>query len=269
MLKYRMITAVILLPLMIAAILKLPPDYFLAMIGLITALGAWEWSALIEFKAIILRVLFVVMILLGSWLALGWHLYILSMMAVGMVYWVWISFAVMRFNAGKLPLGLELSSLRIVSGVVFFITGLLAMVAVRSMLLDGPKWLLLMIVIIMAADSGAYFCGRFWGKTPMAKRVSPKKTWAGFWGGLGVALIASVIGTLCFHLNWSQSVAFWCLSLVATFFSIVGDLSISVMKRQTGIKDSGSLLPGHGGFLDRMDSVYAGMVVFTFGFLWL
>ena len=190
-------------------------------------------------------------------------------MVVGMLYWIWISFAVMRFNSGKLPLGIELPSIRIFSGIVFLITGFLAIITIRGMLVQGPSWLLLMMIIIMAADTGAYFSGRYWGKKPMAERVSPKKTWAGFWGGLVVALLVSIIGTWFFNLNWSQRLAFWCLSIVAAFFSMVGDLSISVMKRQTGIKDSGSLLPGHGGFLDRMDSMFPGMVVFTLGFLWL
>lgn len=256
---------------MIAAILKLPTHYFIGLIALVTALGAWEWSSLIVFKAAFLRVMYVVMVLLGLYLSmyLMVHNMVLPLMVVGLVYWVWISFAVMRFNAGKSPLGVEVPSLRVFSGLVFFVTGFLAIVAIRTMLLNGPSWLLLMIVIIMAADSGAYFCGRLWGKKPMAERVSPKKTWAGFWGGLGIALIASIIGVIIFRLSWSQSIAFCCLSIVATFFSIIGDLSISVMKRQTGIKDSGSLLPGHGGFLDRMDSIYAGMVIFTLGFLWL
>ncbi len=260
---------------MIAAILKLPTVYFDTLIALITALGAWEWSALIEFKALFLRALFVVMIIIGLYL-LWINLYtpnILAVtamgMALGLIYWIWISFAVLCFNIGKHPLGLEMPSLRIVSGIVFFIAGFLAIIAVRSMLLHGAQWLLAMILIIMATDSGAYFCGRFFGKTLMAKRVSPKKTWAGFWGGLLIALIASIITTYCFGLAWPQSFAFWCLSLVAAFFSMVGDLSISVMKRQAGVKDSGRLLPGHGGFLDRMDSVYAGMVIFAFGFLWL
>jgi phosphatidate cytidylyltransferase len=271
LLKYRIITAIIFLPLMVAAILKLPLDYFIGLMAIVTALGAWEWSALIGFKHVFLRVLFTVMILLGLYLGLyiGRHGAMLPIMVVGLLYWVWISFVVMRFNAGKTPLGIEVASIRVFSGIVFFVTGFMAIIGIRGMLQNGPGWLLLMIVIIMAADSGAYFSGRLWGTTPMAKRVSPKKTWAGFWGGLVIALIASVVGTLIFRLNWSQCIAFWCLSLVATFFSMIGDLSISVMKRQTGIKDSGSLLPGHGGFLDRMDSVYAGMVFFILGFLWL
>lgn len=267
MLKYRLLTALILLPLVIAAILKLPFYYFIGFIGIITALGAWEWSALVGFNHVLLRSLYVIAIMLGSWLCM--HQQIMPIMVVGALYWVWISFAVMRFNAGKLPLGLEAAAVRVFSGIVFFITGFLAIITIRTMLFNGPEWLLLMVIIIMATDTGAYFCGRLWGKKPMAERVSPKKTWAGFWGGLVIAVVVSIIGSYFFELQWTQRIAFWCLSLVAAFFSIVGDLSISVMKRQTGIKDSGSLLPGHGGFLDRMDSIYSGMVIFTLGFLWL
>ncbi len=282
MLKLRIITALILLPLLIAAILLLPNVYFKAVLGLITLLGAWEWSALVDFKSkrlsqsLALRGLFVIVIAVGLYLgvrvseqAQDIHTNVLSLMIIGIVYWVWITFAVMRFNAGKSPLGLEFGSLRVFSGIVFFITGFVAILAVRGMYLDGSYWLLLMVVVIMAADSGAYFCGRLWGKTPLAERVSPKKTWAGFWGGLIIAAIMSFVGSYFFNLNWSQALSFCCLSLVAAFFSIMGDLSISVMKRQTGLKDSGSLLPGHGGFLDRMDSIFSGMVIFALGFLWL
>lgn len=267
MLKYRLITALILLPLLIAAILKLPLHYFMAFVGLITLLGAWEWSALVGYTSPLLRAIFVVMIGLGLWLCL--FVSIKVVMAIGIIYWVWISFSVMRFNAEKSPWGLEIPSVRIFSGMVFLLSGFVAIMSVRNMLADGPYWLLLMFIIIMAADTGAYFTGRALGKKPMAEKVSPKKTWAGFWGGLGLALVVSIIGTCFFDLNWSSRIAFWCISLVAAFFSVIGDLSISVMKRQTSIKDSGSLLPGHGGFLDRMDSIYAGMVIFAFGFLWL
>lgn len=267
MLKYRLFTAIILLPLLIAAIFKLPFAYFIAMIAVFTLLGAWEWSALIGFSQSVLRFVFVLMIACGLWFIHDVNLQ-LSML-VGLIYWIWICFAVLFFNAGRQPLGLQLPSLRIVSGIAFLLLGFLAIIALRHLLKDGPGWLLLMLLVIMAADTGAYFCGRLLGKRQMAARVSPKKTWVGFWGGLGLALVVAIIGSFCFDLNWTQRATFWGVSVIASFFSVIGDLSISVMKRQTGIKDSGSLLPGHGGFLDRLDSIYAGMVIFAVGLLWL
>ena len=267
MLKYRILTALILLPLLVAAILKLPMSYFTLLLAFITALGAWEWSGLVGFKAPLLRGIFVVAIILG--LALSFFVNPIALIVVGLLYWLWVCFAVMRFNAGKSPLGLELPSLRIFSGVIFLVCGFVAVIAVRTFLPNGPAWLLVMFFVIAAADTGAYFSGRAFGKKQMAKLVSPNKTWAGFWGGFLLALLVSIIGTFFLNLNWSSRIAFWCLSLIAAFFSVIGDLSISVMKRQVNAKDSGGLLPGHGGFLDRLDSVYAGMVIFALGSLWL
>lgn len=267
MLKYRLLTAVILLPLLIAAILKLPFVYFASFVAVVTLLASWEWSALIGFNQQLLRFIFVLMIACGLWFCHAINLQVV--MLIGLIYWIWICLAVLFYNAGKQPLGLQLPSLRIVSAIAFFLPGFLAILALRHILKDGPEWVLLMLLVIMAADTGAYFCGRFWGKKQLAARVSPKKTWAGFWGGISLALLVAVIGSFFFDLNWAQRGSFWGLSVVASFFSVIGDLSISVMKRQTGIKDSGSLLPGHGGFLDRLDSLYAGMVIFGVGLLWL
>lgn len=276
MLKYRLLTAVVLLPLMIAAILKLPTYYFLGVLGLITLMGAWEWSALIPLRSISSRILYVVLILAAIYFCLGitqpvsnLHSDWLMLMVAGTLYWIWMLFAVMRFNSGKSPLGIEFPSLRVFSGFVFFVAGFIAIIAMRSFSLEGAEWLLLMIIVIMAADSGAYFSGRCWGRKPLAERVSPKKTWAGFWGGLVAASIVSVIGAYFLGFDPSQIAVFWCLGIIATFFSIIGDLSVSVMKRQVSLKDTGTLLPGHGGFLDRMDSVFSGMVIFALGFLWL
>jgi len=268
MLKYRIITAIILLPLLIAAILKLPINYFITLVALITAIGAWEWSGFLNFSSAILRGLYVIVVILGLWLTFFIHF--VPLMIIGILYLLWISFAIIRFNVGKTPLGLELVSIRLIAGILFFMCGFISIMLVRTMLVQyGPQWLLVMFIIIMAADTGAYFTGRLMGNKPLAINVSPKKTWAGFFGGMLFAVVASIIGSLFFQINWHSRFAFWCLSLVAAIFSVIGDLSISVLKRQTKLKDSGSILPGHGGFLDRMDSIYAGMIIFAFSIFWL
>lgn len=270
MLKYRIITALILFPLSVLAIFKLPVLYFFGLMGLLSLMGSWEWSALVGFKAVLLRVIFMIVVALGMWLsAQGSLLSPRVVMVIGLLYWLWVTVAVLRYGEGKLPLGFDLPSVRVLGGVVFLVSGFVAFCTVRSQLVQGSAWLLLMMMIIMAADTGAYTFGRLFGKTPLSPRVSPNKTWEGFWGGLAMGLLVSIIGTFFFNITFYLRIAFWVLSIVAIFFSVIGDLSISMLKRQQDLKDSGGLLPGHGGMLDRMDSVYAGLVIFALGFLWL
>ena len=120
-----------------------------------------------------------------------------------------------------------------------------------------------------AADTGAYFVGRAWGKHLLAERVSPKKTWEGFCGGLVLALIVGVAGSYLLPIDFAQRILIWVLALVAALFSVLGDLLESLLKRQSGVKDSGWLLPGHGGILDRIDSMLPAVTVFVLGMLLL
>lgn len=267
MLKSRIITALILFPLSVLAIFKLPVLYFFGLMAVLTSMGAWEWSSLVGYQHKLLRAVFVVTMLLGMWLSLQADPRII--MVIGLLYWLWVAVAVLRYGEGKLPLGFDLASVRVVAGFAFLVPGFLAFSTIRVQLIHGSAWLLLMMMVIMAADTGAYMFGRLFGKSPLSPLVSPNKTWEGFWGGLLLGLLVSVIGTFFFHITTYQRLAFWVLSLVAIFFSVIGDLSISMLKRQQDVKDTGGLLPGHGGMLDRMDSLYAGMVIFALGFLWL
>lgn len=267
MLKYRLLTALILLPLIFLAVFDLPNIYFFALMAVVTGMGAWEWSGLIGFESVLLRLIFVITIFLGMWLS--FQVDAKTLIVTSLLFWLWMCVAVLRFSEGKLPLGFELPSIRLLGGVVFCVGGFLAFCLIHVHAHQGPAWLLLMLIVIMAADTGAYFVGKSVGKTHLCPRVSPNKTWAGFWGGLIVGLLVSVVGSFYFDISFSRRISFWVLSLVAIFFSVIGDLSVSMLKRQLNRKDTGSLLPGHGGMLDRMDSLYAGMVIFALGFLWL
>ena len=123
-----------------------------------------------------------------------------------------------------------------------------------------------LVLVVVAADVGAYFAGRKFGKHKLAPRVSPAKTWEGVIGGLVAAGIMATIGVRWFGLG---AAPFMVLCAVVVVASIVGDLTESLFKRHAGLKDSGSLLPGHGGVLDRVDSVTAAAPVFAFGLDWL
>lgn len=134
---------------------------------------------------------------------------------------------------------------------------------------DGALRLLFAFVLVWAADIGAYFTGQGFGKHKLAPQVSPGKTWEGLFGGLAWALaVAGVAGHWLFGLQGAAAWgAFLVLSAAVVLLSIVGDLGESLLKRQAGVKDSGTLLPGHGGMLDRIDSLLAALPALALG-LW-
>lgn len=134
----------------------------------------------------------------------------------------------------------------------------------------GAWRLLFALALVWAADVGAYFAGRAFGKRKLAPRVSPGKTWEGVVGGLALALaVAGVAGAWLFRLQGGAWLPFLLLSVAVVLLSIVGDLGESLLKRQAGAKDSGTLLPGHGGMLDRIDSLLAALPAMALGLRWL
>ena len=150
--------------------------------------------------------------------------------------------------------GLQVFS-RLGAGLIYLPFLLVFLVKLREVGEDeGLKWIFLLLVITWAADSGAYFAGRAFGKNKLFPRVSPKKTWEGVFGGVGLGIIVAVL-----FLNWQLTdIPLYhgvILGIILSGVSVVGDLVESMMKRATGVKDSGTILPGHGGVLDRVDSI--------------
>lgn len=119
---------------------------------------------------------------------------------------------------------------------------------------EGGHMIVFVLVVVWFGDTGAYFAGRFLGKTKLYEAVSPKKTWAGAFGGLGGSLLGGLIMKAFFlkKLGWVDVVL---LTLPGAALAQMGDLAESLIKRSTGVKDSGAILPGHGGILDRIDAV--------------
>lgn len=131
------------------------------------------------------------------------------------------------------------------------------------------QWILLLIIIVCAADSAAYFVGRAYGKHLLAPRVSPKKTWEGFWGGLAASLLATILFLKYFNLGQHHFLQWISLATLIFLFSVIGDLLESMLKRLRGVKDSGNWLPGHGGILDRIDALAAAAPAFGLGLMLL
>ncbi|GLR08755.1 phosphatidate cytidylyltransferase [Mixta theicola] len=238
-------------------------------------LAAWEWGQLAGFTSRLQRIWLAVLcgLLLAVMLfTLPPYQHAVQLPQIGGSLWValawWIGalLLVLRYPASA-GFWRHSRALRLIFGVLTIVPFFCGMVALRQYHYDvdhfaGAWWLLYVMILVWGADSGAYMFGRLFGKHKLAPKVSPGKTWEGFFGGLLTsALIAWLFG-LWAPLSVAPGVLLTC-SVIAALASVLGDLTESMFKREAGIKDSGHLIPGHGGILDRIDSLTAAVPVFA------
>lgn len=251
MLKTRIITALILAPCAIAAIYLLPLAWFALVFCTIAALGAYEFAGLAGIESQPGRAVYVlifVALAAASWWA---PQLLVSGLGLGCLLWIFAVAIVLRFPASQALV--QHRWLVAGAGLTVCWSAWAALVVVRSAV-DGGHWVLWSLVVVWGADIGAYFAGRRFGKRKLAPAVSPGKTWEGAWGG---AIASVLFGSIGLYLLGSFSVGWCALLLALVVISVFGDLFESVLKRVAGVKDSGTLLPGHGGILDRIDSIVA------------
>lgn len=257
MLRQRIITALLMAPVALFVILWLPHEVTAVVFALLVLAGAWEWSAFPVFTHRYARWLYVVFVM--TCIAMLWFggagrpqtldavlLAACAWWVAALVWTVFFPSHVSRWSAA-------------VAGVLVLVPAWAALVTLHNL---APRLVLFLILLVVAADVGAYFGGRQFGRHKLAPRVSPGKTWEGVAGGMVAAALMAVIGGYWFNV---QPVVFALLCTVVVAASVVGDLTESLFKRHAGLKDSGSLLPGHGGVLDRVDSVTAAAPVFLLG----
>lgn len=264
MLKQRIITALILAPLVIAGIIYSSPKTFSVAALLVILLGAWEWaglSGLLRYK----KIAYLALVAIGCYTIdifsddiQLWVLYL------SIPVWLLVSYWVVRYPDSVGYWGA--SWRRAFLGLVILLPAWTSLALLKQLRTDGLLVLLLML-IIWGADIGAYFSGRAWGRAKLAPQVSPGKTWAGAYGGLLTALIVCWFFAASFGVMQTQPLINWLwfalLAMVTATVSILGDLTESMIKRHQGVKDSGKLLPGHGGMMDRIDSLVAGLPFYT------
>jgi phosphatidate cytidylyltransferase len=258
-LRQRLVTGLLLAALVIAILLLLPPAAALATVFAVVAAGAWEWAGFAGLESARARGAYVAGIALAvaaAWWATGSTVALQSFLAMTVTWWVaalaWLGLA--PTAGGR----------RAAAASGFAVLVPAAVGVGRLVLLEphGTPLLLFLLVLIAAADVGAYFGGRALGRRKLAPRVSPGKTWEGFVAGMIAALLAAAGGAALFDrplLPWIAVCA------VVALVSVVGDLAESMFKRRAGLKDSSALLPGHGGVLDRIDSLTAAGPVFLLG----
>ncbi len=274
MLKQRIITALLLAPATIAAIFYLPLMYFSALIIAVMAIGAWEWGPLMGFSTKTRRIAFVatnVVLMVGLWMYLPletlWlnandlHSSIVNLLWLTVAWWV-LS-AVLTFSYPRYSdFWSKHRSVRGLFGWFTIVPTWLAFIILRSHeyqvdKYDGAQLIMFLFLMVWSADIGAYFVGKSIGKHKLMPNVSPGKTVEGFLGGIVFACILVNIAGISLDWSLSQHLTVVVVTVIITTISVLGDLNESMFKRQAGIKDSGSILPGHGGILDRIDSLTA------------
>lgn len=266
MLWQRVLTAVVLMPAVIGAILLLDSAWVSLILGAVVLIAAQEMARLANLETPMAQAVYVVAVAMA--LLLGWQF--LSPVQIAALQWVmaawWLVVTVaLVFRRRALN---QIDSSRpviLLIGSLVLVSAWVSVVAVHAGGDSGPYWVLLLFALIWLADSGAYFAGRAFGARKLSPFVSPGKTWAGVAGALAATVAGSAILA---HLDWPGGVGFVSLAAVAivvTLISIGGDLWESTLKREAGVKDSGALLPGHGGMLDRIDSLLAAAPVFALG----
>lgn len=264
--KQRVITALLLAPLVLAGILWLPASVLMALVAAALLAGVWEWTRLIGIGSHAGRALILLAhAALMAWLAWnGWPALFPWVALAGVVWWLaalaWLR--VPAFGKADTPAN---RALKLGIGALLVIPAWCAFALLHA---DGAAWALYGLMLVWAADTFAYFAGRRFGGARLAPGISPGKTWAGFWGGLfGVVVLALAMAPVL-GVALAQLPVLVGISLVAGLASVLGDLFESLIKRQAGAKDSGALLPGHGGVLDRIDSIVAALPVFAIFKAW-
>jgi len=264
----RIVTGVILLAVLLIVFFRLPQPAAVGVLGAFVVVAAWEWSAFLPLQRLVSRAAYSLLVLgllaISLW-AFPARVPLLPLLWVSLLWWLVAFSWVLRFPMKINPfVGAVCGVLVIVPAWVALIT-LLGLPGHDAEPGRGAEYVLFVLMIVWAADIGAYFVGRRLGRTKLAPSVSPGKTWEGLAGGL----VGSVIVALC-GAWWFGWPAWFLVPLAAsvTAISVVGDLTVSMFKRNAGLKDSGNLFPGHGGVLDRVDSVTAAVPLFALEMTW-
>lgn len=269
MLIHRILTALVLIPPLVAGVLWLPTWQLALGLWLILIGGGWEWSRLAGIDSGVGRIGF--LLALSLWLGTLWLPAVLPL-TPGLLWGAtafWLMAGIWLGRLQAIPPARGASVAQILVGLLVLGGAWLALVTLHRSPALGPLWVLLGLVLVWVADTAAFFVGRRWGRRKLAPVLSPGKTWAGVGGAVVGALVFSGLLALWLDADWWRALRLVLLCVATALVSILGDLYESYLKRQRGLKDSGHLLPGHGGILDRIDSLLAAAPLFAAGLLWI
>jgi len=268
-LKQRVITALVLASLMLAAMFGLGNAQFAVAIGVMLLIGAWEWSNLMSVSNLLARAAYV--LVTAGCMYIGFELRELSSVFVPLILIVavifWLGYASRWVLSYPNDVVWHQQMILAPLGIIVLVPAWLGLVDLQGRA-QGPWYVLFTMAVVAAADIGAFFVGRKFGKNKLAPAVSPGKSWEGFFGGLACAVLLALVTALLLRMTGVRLIACVVLVVATAVVSVLGDLFESMLKRQRGIKDSGWVLPGHGGVLDRLDSLSAAIPLFALG-IWL
>ena len=274
MLRQRIFTALIMAGLFIAAIAYLPRSLFAMLLALLVGFGAWEWSRMSGWKQPVARAIYVLVILAA--MGVIYHYCELGLnpprervqplLGLACLWWSFALLWVKGFPSSAVFW--RSMPMRSAMGMLILVPSWMSAVYLLSFR-QGGILMIVMVLVTATADIGAYFAGKRFGQHKLAVSVSPSKTWEGFWGGLAACALLAVIlwGLLPEHAEGIGLPAVVVVIAMTALASVIGDLTVSMVKRESGVKDSGSLLPGHGGILDRLDSLCGAAPIFALGLL--
>ena len=276
MTKTRLLAALIMAPIAILGVLFVPTPILAALSAVVFLAALWEWLKLAEVddtlaRATLLLCNAAVMAALvwGSRSAQGGSFALLQLVVLIGVAWWLLAMLWMKHYHFAADHDSHARAFKLLAGTLAVIPAWCALGLIHASQPNGHQWLLLALFLVWAADSGAYFAGRHLGgklfKRRLAPRISPNKTIEGLLGGLLLALVVAIVGALLIGAAPAQLPAITAVALATVLFSVVGDLFESLLKRHVGAKDSSQLIPGHGGVLDRIDSVLAALPAFALG----
>jgi phosphatidate cytidylyltransferase len=277
MTRTRVIAALILTPIAIAGILLLPTPWLMAAAAIVFLAGLWEWLRLADIDdtlarsvLLVVNLALMVAIVWGSRTSSGFSYVLLQLATVlGVAWWLVALLWLRRFSFGSDPSAPFARVSKLAAGTLAIVPAWCAMGVLHGSQPDGHRWLFVALMIVWAADSGAYFAGRRFGKRKLSPRISPNKTVEGLLGGMLCGLVVALAFAPVAGATLGQLPLVGLAAIAAVAFSVVGDLFESLLKRHAGVKDSGHLIPGHGGILDRIDGVIAALPVFALAKAWL
>ncbi len=267
MLRDRILTALVLIPVFLLAVLWPDASLLAILMVIVTALAAYEWARMIRpSTAFSLGYSCITCVcVLAVYLLQNQAVYLI-LMSLAVVFWCVALVVIIGYQQEKILLP-DSRGLMMVLGQFLLVTTWSSLFYLKDALSTNGFLLLLLLFIIWSADSGAYFIGRKWGKRRLASRVSPGKTWEGTIAGLLCGLAVGLIYIMVSDAGAGHFLMIMTVTILATVFSVIGDLFESIIKRNARVKDSGQLLPGHGGALDRIDSLLAAGPVFVLTFI--
>lgn len=271
MLRQRLLTALVLIPLVIWGVLALPATWLALILALFMLIGSWEWSRLVHINSVPGRVAYLVVaaLVMGSlWLYARNPSLTISLMYIALGWWLLALLWVLQpgLFAGHSAVN---TLIKAAAGLLVLVPAWLALITLHAGAGFGPWYLLFAMALSWVADTGAYFSGKRWGRHKLAPAVSPGKTREGVYGALLLVALYAALAGWQWELHSTQLLLFVVMCVVIAMASVLGDLFESLIKRHGGYKDSGAIFPGHGGVMDRIDSLTAVAPLFLLGMHWL